>query len=368
MPSFTDPETWIAFLTLTFLEIVLGVDNIIFISILSGKLPSGQQRRARRLGLIGAMLTRVLLLFSLAWIVKLTTPLVTLINRPISGRDLILIGGGLFLLGKSTFEMHERLEGEQDHTGGRRAASFVSVIVQIMLLDIVFSLDSVITAVGMVDEVAVMVAAVIVSAGIMMLSAESISAFVHKHPTVKMLALSFLLLIGMSLLLEGFGQHIPKGYIYFAMGFSVFVEMINLRIRAKSAPVRLRERYADDEGGPRLKRIPGARRLLEDCRTVLNRCLFPEDFATMKRLSVALFVACLATVPLVAQQPAASPSTQPRTGGNDLEGRHGAQLGRVQRETHDGGDGPGDPRPDLGNGRLRWQGCLDASRPTSPST
>ena len=248
MPSFTDPETWIAFLTLTFLEIVLGVDNIIFISILSGKLPSGQQRRARRLGLIGAMLTRVLLLFSLAWIVKLTTPLVTLINHPISGRDLILIGGGLFLLGKSTFEMHERLEGEQEHAGGRRAASFVSVIVQIMLLDIVFSLDSVITAVGMVDEVAVMVAAVIVSAGIMMLSAESISAFVHKHPTVKMLALSFLLLIGMSLLLEGFGQHIPKGYIYFAMGFSVFVEMINLRIRGKSAPVRLREPYADHEG------------------------------------------------------------------------------------------------------------------------
>ena len=248
MPSFTDPGTWIAFLTLTFLEIVLGVDNIIFISILSGKLPSGQQRRARRLGLIGAMLTRVLLLFSLAWIVKLTTPLVTLINRPISGRDLILIGGGLFLLGKSTFEMHERLEGEQEHTGGRRAASFVSVIVQIMLLDIVFSLDSVITAVGMVDEVAVMVAAVIVSAGIMMLSAESISAFVHRHPTVKMLALSFLLLIGMSLLLEGFGQHIPKGYIYFAMGFSVFVEMINLRIRAKSTPVRLREPYADREG------------------------------------------------------------------------------------------------------------------------
>ena len=211
--------------------------------------------------------------------------------------------------------MHERLEGEQDHAGGRRAASFASVIVQIMLLDIVFSLDSVITAVGMVDEVAVMVAAVIVSAGIMMLSAESISAFVHKHPTVKMLALSFLLLIGMSLLLEGFGQHIPKGYIYFAMGFSVFVEMINLRIRAKSAPVRLREPVCRRQGGPRLKRIPGARRLLKDCRTVLNRCLFPEDFATMKRLSVALLVACLATVPLVAQQPAASPSTQPPPAG-----------------------------------------------------
>jgi predicted tellurium resistance membrane protein TerC len=248
MPSFTDPEVWIAFATLTFLEIVLGVDNIIFISILSGKLPPPQQPRARRIGLIGAMLTRVLLLFSLAWIVKLTAPLFTVIGRPISGRDLILIGGGLFLLGKSTFEMHERLEGEEEHAAGRRAASFVSVIVQIMLLDIVFSLDSVITAVGMVDEVAVMVAAVIVSAGIMMLAAESISAFVRKHPTVKMLALSFLLLIGMSLLLEGFGQHIPKGYIYFAMGFSVFVEMINLRIRAKAAPVHLRDRYSQEDG------------------------------------------------------------------------------------------------------------------------
>jgi predicted tellurium resistance membrane protein TerC len=248
MPSFTDPETWIAFATLTFLEIVLGVDNIIFISILSGKLPLPQQPRARRVGLAGAMLTRVMLLFSLAWIVKLRAPLFTVIGRPISGRDLILIGGGLFLLGKSTFEMHERLEGDDEHGGaGRRAASFASVIVQIMLLDIVFSLDSVITAVGMVDEVAVMVAAVIVSAGIMMLAAESISAFVHKHPTVKMLALSFLLLIGMSLLLEGFGQHIPKGYIYFAMGFSVFVEMINLRVRARTPPVQLRDRYAADD-------------------------------------------------------------------------------------------------------------------------
>jgi predicted tellurium resistance membrane protein TerC len=251
MPSFTDPEIWIAFATLTFLEIVLGVDNIIFISILSGKLPPAQQPRARRVGLAGAMLTRVMLLFSLAWIVKLTAPLFTVVGRPISGRDLILIGGGLFLLGKSTFEMHERLEGDDDHGGGgRRAASFASVIVQIMLLDIVFSLDSVITAVGMVDEVAVMVAAVIVSAGIMMLAAESISGFVHKHPTVKMLALSFLLLIGMSLLLEGFGQHIPKGYIYFAMGFSVFVEMINLRVRSRMPPVQLRDRYAGDGDDP----------------------------------------------------------------------------------------------------------------------
>ena len=250
MPSFTDPAVWIAFATLTFLEIVLGVDNIIFISILSGKLPPDRQAQARRLGLIGAMLTRVLLLFSLAWIVKLTAPLFTLIGHPISGRDLILIFGGLFLLGKSTFEMHERLEGEEGHGAGGRAASFVSVIVQIMLLDIVFSLDSVITAVGMVDDVVVMVTAVIVSAGIMMVAAESISAFVHRHPTVKMLALSFLLLIGMSLLLEGFGQHIPKGYIYFAMGFSVFVEMINLRSRAKAVPVHLRDRYAPGERHP----------------------------------------------------------------------------------------------------------------------
>src|SRR3954471_3921526 len=244
MPSFTDPAVWIAFATLTFLEIVLGVDNIIFISILSGKLPPDRQAQARRLGLIGAMLTRVLLLFSLAWLVKLTAPLFTRIGHPISGRDLILIFGGLFLLGKSTFEMHERLEGGEEHGAGGRAASFVSVIVQIMLLDIVFSLDSVITAVGMVDDVVVMVTAVIVSAGIMMVAAESISAFVHKHPTVKMLALSFLLLIGMSLLLEGFGQHIPKGYIYFAMGFSVFVEMINLRVRGQTTSVQLRDPYA----------------------------------------------------------------------------------------------------------------------------
>jgi len=242
-----EPGIWIAFATLTFLEIVLGVDNIIFISILSGKLPAKQQARARRVGLLGAMITRVLLLFSLAWIVKLTTPLFTAIDHPVTGRDLILIGGGLFLLAKSTFEIHERLEGEEGHGSGRVAASFASVIAQIMLLDIVFSLDSVITAVGMVDQVWVMIAAVVVSVAIMMLAAEPISDFVHKHPTVKMLALSFLLLIGMSLLLEGFGQHIPKGYIYFAMGFSVFVEMINLRVRARAAvPVHLRDPYTKD--------------------------------------------------------------------------------------------------------------------------
>jgi len=242
-----EPGTLIPLATLTFLEIVLGVDNIIFISILSGKLPVGQQVRARRLGLLGAMVTRVLLLFSLAWIVKLTTPLFAALGHEVTGRDLILIGGGLFLLAKSTFEIHERLEGEEGHGSGRVAASFASVIVQIMLLDIVFSLDSVITAVGMVDELWVMITAVIISVAIMMAAAEPISAFVHRHPTVKMLALSFLLLIGMSLLLEGFGQHIPKGYIYFAMGFSVFVEMINLRVRARAtAPVHLREPYTKD--------------------------------------------------------------------------------------------------------------------------
>jgi predicted tellurium resistance membrane protein TerC len=249
MDSIFQPGTLIALATLTFLEIVLGVDNIIFISILSGKLPAEQQVRARRVGLLGAMLTRVLLLFSLAWIIRLTRPLFTALHHDVTGRDIILIVGGLFLLGKSTIEIHERLEGEEGHGSARVAASFASVIVQIMLLDIVFSLDSVITAVGMVDQVWVMIAAVIISVAIMMAAAEPISAFVHRHPTVKMLALSFLLLIGLSLLLEGFGQHIPKGYIYFAMGFSVFVEMINLRIRARAAaPVRLRDAYVKDQG------------------------------------------------------------------------------------------------------------------------
>ena len=246
MDWLTDPQIWIALATLTFLEIVLGVDNIIFISILSGKLPENQQVRARRVGLLGAMLMRVGLLFSLAWLARLTDPIFTL-GRPLSGRDLVLIGGGLFLLAKSTFEIHGTLEGEEEHAPGRAAVSFASVIAQIMVLDIVFSLDSVITAIGMVDERWVMVTAVVVSVAIMMVAAEPISAFVHKHPTIKMLALSFLLLIGLSLILEGAGQHIPKGYIYFAMGFSVFVEMINLRLRKKSKPVQLRERFVQDE-------------------------------------------------------------------------------------------------------------------------
>ena len=243
--SLTDPQVWIALATLTFLEIVLGVDNIIFISILSGKLPANQQARARRLGLLGAMATRVLLLFSLAWISRLTTPWFTVIGQEISGRDLILILGGLFLLGKSTYEIHDKLEGDEGHASKKVAASFASVIVQIMLLDIVFSLDSVITAVGMVDELWVMVTAVIIAVLIMMLSAEPISDFVHRHPTVKMLALSFLLLIGLSLIAEGFDHHIPKGYIYFAMGFSVFVEMINLKIRSRTQPVHLHSAFKE---------------------------------------------------------------------------------------------------------------------------
>jgi predicted tellurium resistance membrane protein TerC len=246
MDWITDPQIWIALATLTFLEIVLGVDNIIFISILSGKLPPPQQPKARRLGLLGALVTRVLLLFSLEWIIKLTAPWFTVLGQAISGRDLILIVGGLFLLAKSTHEIHERLEGDEGHASSRVAASFVSVVVQIMLLDIVFSLDSVITAVGMVDELWVMVTAVIIAVAIMMLSAETISAFVHRHPTVKMLALSFLLLIGVSLIAEGFDHHIPKGYIYFAMGFSVFVEAINLRLRRVSPPVHLREPYVPE--------------------------------------------------------------------------------------------------------------------------
>jgi predicted tellurium resistance membrane protein TerC len=247
MDSLTDPQTWIALATLTFLEIVLGVDNIIFISILSGKLPPEQQPRARRLGLLGALITRILLLMSLAWVIRLTAPLFTILSQAISGRDLILIIGGLFLIAKATHEIHDRLEGEEGHASGRVAASFASVIVQIMLLDIVFSLDSVITAVGMVDELWVMVAAVIIAVGIMLLSAESISAFVHRHPTVKMLALSFLLLIGLSLIAEGLDHHIPKGYIYFAMGFSVFVEALNLRMKRKVEPVHLHEAYVPEK-------------------------------------------------------------------------------------------------------------------------
>ena len=246
MEWLTNPEIWAALLTLTALEIVLGIDNVIFISILAGKLPGSQQRRARRLGLMGAMVTRILLLLSLTWIIRLTAPLVTVLGQEISGRDVILIAGGLFLLAKATYEIHDKLEGEEGHASARVRASFAAVIVQIMLLDLVFSLDSVITAVGMARQIGVMVAAVVAAVAIMLVAAESISAFVDRHPTVKMLALSFLVLIGVSLLAEGFDQHVPKGYIYFAMGFSVFVEMLNLRLRTRAAPVRLHERYVGE--------------------------------------------------------------------------------------------------------------------------
>jgi predicted tellurium resistance membrane protein TerC len=238
---FLTSEGLLALVTLTFLEIVLGVDNVIFISILSAKLPAPDQPRARRVGLLGAMLMRIALLFSIAWVVRLTAPLVSIAGWEISGRDFILIGGGLFLLAKATLELHERLEGEEHHRQGRSAVSFGAVIAQIMALDIVFSLDSVITAVGMADDIAIMVAAVVLSVAIMMVSAGPVSEFVSRHPTIKVLALSFLLLIGLSLVADGLGLHIPKGYIYFAMGFSVFVEMINLRVRRRAAPVQLRD-------------------------------------------------------------------------------------------------------------------------------
>ena len=234
----------VALIALTSIEIVLGVDNVIFISILSSKLPLAQQDRARRMGLLAAMAMRILLLLSIGWIIRLTAPLFYIWGRPISGRDLILIGGGLFLLAKATTEIHERLEGEEGHSSARVRPSFAAVITQIVLLDIVFSLDSVITAVGMADEIIVMVTAVILAVGVMMFSAGPISSFVNRHPTVKVLALSFLLLIGVSLVGEGLGMHIPKGYIYFAMGFSVLVELINLRVRRITAPIHLHEPYA----------------------------------------------------------------------------------------------------------------------------
>lgn len=246
MDAFLTSEGLLALVTLTFLEIILGVDNVIFISILSGKLPGEQQARARRTGLLAAMGMRILLLMSIAWIVRLTAPLFTVFSQEISGRDMILLGGGLFLMAKATIEIHERLEGEEGHGSARVAPSFAAVIGQIMLLDMVFSLDSVITAVGMADNVSIMVAAVVLSVGIMMFAAEPISAFVSRHPTVKVLALSFLLLIGVSLVGDGLGMHVPKGYIYFAMGFSVCVEMVNLRVRSGSKPVHLHQPYVAD--------------------------------------------------------------------------------------------------------------------------
>ncbi|OGU72117.1 MAG: hypothetical protein A2V93_06035 [Ignavibacteria bacterium RBG_16_34_14] len=248
MEWITDPQYLIAFLTLTVLEIVLGIDNIIFISIVSGKLPETVQPKARVVGLALAMIMRILLLLSLTWIMRLTTPLFVILSQEISGRDLILIIGGLFLIGKSTFEIHDKLEGEEGGKSAKVKPSFSSVIIQILLLDIVFSLDSVITAVGMVDKIGVMITAVIIAVIFMMIFSASISNFVHKHPTIKILALSFLILIGLSLVTEGFDQHISKGYIYFAMAFSVFVEMLNIKVRGrKEKPVKLREAYLEKE-------------------------------------------------------------------------------------------------------------------------
>ena len=241
MDWITNPQIWAALVTLTVLEIVLGVDNIIFISILAGKLPPDAQPRARRLGLSLAMLTRIALLLSLSAILRLTTPLFAVFGNEISGRDVILLAGGLFLLVKSTREIHDKLEGAGGHSSARVRASFTSVIIQIGLLDIVFSFDSVITAVGMANEIGVMIAAIVIAVGTMMVAAGPISEFVDVHPTIKMLALSFLLLIGMTLIAEGFDVHIPKGYVYFAMAFSVFVELLNLRARAPGVPVRLRQ-------------------------------------------------------------------------------------------------------------------------------
>ena len=238
-------DGWIALLTLTILEVVLGIDNIVFISILAGKLPAEGRNRARTLGLMLAMGMRVLLLLSITWVMSLTQPLFGVFGRDISGRDLILLLGGLFLIGKSTHEIHDKLEGEEGHGSKKAAASFGAVLIQIALLDIVFSLDSVITAVGMAEHIMVMILAVMIAVGVMLFASGAISDFVEKHPTVKMLALAFLLLIGVSLVAEGFHHHIPKGYIYFAMAFSVFVELINLRVRAKGRPVHLHRSYVE---------------------------------------------------------------------------------------------------------------------------
>ena len=243
------PEIWIAFFTLTALELVLGIDNIIFISILVDKLPREQQELARRIGLFLAMFMRIALLLVLSWIVGLTEPVLTLFGYGVSGRDLILIAGGLFLIWKSTGEVHQLLEGEEGSESHKVASSFAGVIAQIMVIDLVFSLDSIITAVGMVSQVGVMIAAVVASVGLMMLFARSIGEFVSNHPTIKMLALSFLVVVGVVLIADGFGHHVPKGYIYFAMAFSVGVEMLNIRMRKKSAkPVDLREPYAREFG------------------------------------------------------------------------------------------------------------------------
>ncbi|MGH1366238.1 MAG: TerC family protein [Calditrichia bacterium] len=239
----SSPEAWIALATLTALEIVLGIDNIIFISILSGKLPEEQRAKGRMLGLGFAMLTRLMLLFAISWVMGLVEPFFEIMGKAISGRDLILIVGGLFLLAKSTHEIHNSLEGEEGHHGSSGTVTMASVLVQIALIDLVFSLDSVITAVGLVDHISVMVIAILISVGVMMLGANAIGDFVEKHPTIKMLALSFLILVGVMLFAEGFGMHVPKGYIYFAMAFSLLVEMLNIRLRkSRKKPIELRKK------------------------------------------------------------------------------------------------------------------------------
>ena len=248
MELLADPQAWIAFATLTALELVLGIDNIVFISILVDKLPRARQDLARRLGLFMAMFMRIGLLLVLSWIIGLRAPLLVVVGQEISGRDLILIAGGLFLIWKSTAEIHQSLEGEAGHSSGAVKATFAAVIVQIMVVDMVFSLDSIITAVGMVDRLAVMVAAVIASVGLMMLFAAAIGRFVSEHPTIKMLALSFLVVVGVVLIAEGFDHHVPKGYVYFAMAFSMAVEMLNIRMRKRAGkPLQLREAYVADE-------------------------------------------------------------------------------------------------------------------------
>jgi len=265
MDWLTDPQAWIAFATLTGLEIVLGVDNVVFISILAGKLAPEQREKARRWGLGLAMLMRILLLMSISWVVGLTNPLFTVLGQEISGRDIILIGGGLFLLAKATHEMHDRLEGDEGASSARVAASFGAVIVQILLLDVVFSLDSVITAIGMADDLGVMIAAVVVAVGFMFAFSGHISAFVERHPTMKVLALSFLLLIGVTLVAEGFDAHIPKGYIYFAMAFSLFVETINLRVRRSAKPpVHLHQPYQEEGAAPAAEPVPPRGRTVTD--------------------------------------------------------------------------------------------------------
>ena len=246
--DFSDPSLWIGFLTLTVLEVVLGIDNVVFISILAGKLPSHQQEKARKLGLTLALVTRILLLLGISWIVGLTKPLFEIMGHPVSGKDLILGIGGLFLIAKATHEIHDKLEGEEGHASARVAPKFASVIIQILLLDVVFSLDSVITAVGMVNKIPVMIAAVVIAVGFMLLFSGHISGFINKHPTLKMLALSFLILIGVMLVAESFHREIPKGYIYFAMAFSVGVEILNINLRKKTAPVHLHDAYVPEKG------------------------------------------------------------------------------------------------------------------------